>query len=206
MQAPAKNARILALTNSRLAITLDDARVLTGTFLAFDPHMNLVLSDTEETRTLSSPPAAAASSKAAPVRQKRTLGLIVLRGEVIVSISVERGPQNEKQDREKIHKIQSGNGTAKPTVRAVPLPTAPAPMPPLPMGMMPPPAMMPPPPMYLLHVFFSYFLLAGRRRTSSSLQSLPLPSHSFPRIFQSHSMGGKGVQSSFPLSKCAQES
>lgn len=38
---------MLSLINYRLRVTLNDGRQLTGQMLAFDPHMNLVLADSE---------------------------------------------------------------------------------------------------------------------------------------------------------------
>ena len=37
--------RMMALINYRLRVTLNDARQLTGRFLAFDVHMNMVLAE-----------------------------------------------------------------------------------------------------------------------------------------------------------------
>lgn len=111
---------MLSLINYRLRVTLNDGRQLTGQMLAFDPHMNLVLADTEEFRKLKrrkGGAASAAKSKAgndggeddeeedddesstAPMpsaEQKRALGLIILRGETIVSLSVEGPPPADK--------------------------------------------------------------------------------------------------------------
>lgn len=73
----------------RLRITLSDSRTITGTFLAFDKHLNLVLSDTEEFRTMRK------GSRANVIeerQEKRNLGLIILRGENVISIAVEGPP------------------------------------------------------------------------------------------------------------------
>jgi small nuclear ribonucleoprotein B and B' len=88
---------MLALVNWRLKVTLNDGRALTGHMLAFDRHMNLVLADCEEFRRVR-PKKKAGETEAGPMQEmKRALGLVILRGETIVSISVE-GPPPEKQD------------------------------------------------------------------------------------------------------------
>lgn len=66
--------------NSTLHVTLVDGRVMTGIFLAYDKHMNVVLSDVVETNPL---------SKKDP-EGKRALGLVLVRGEHIVSVRAER--------------------------------------------------------------------------------------------------------------------
>jgi small nuclear ribonucleoprotein B and B' len=68
--------------NYRMRITLDDSRVLVGRFMAFDQHMNLVLADCEEFRR----------TKKKDVSEKRALGLVLLRGECVVLLSVESAP------------------------------------------------------------------------------------------------------------------
>lgn len=84
-----KGSKLLRYVEHRLRITLSDSRTITGTFLAFDKHLNLVLSDTEEFRTLRK------GSRANVIeerQEKRNLGLIILRGENVVSIAVESPP------------------------------------------------------------------------------------------------------------------
>jgi small nuclear ribonucleoprotein B and B' len=81
-----------------MRVTLNDGRQMTGQMLAFDKHMNLVLADTEEfrrsKRKQNKPAAPGASSSATVVEQeeKRTLGLTIVRGAHIVSLSVESPP------------------------------------------------------------------------------------------------------------------
>lgn len=106
---------MMSLINYRLRVTLDDGRQLTGQMLAFDPHMNLILADTEEFRRLKRKggakkrKASAAGLKeeeededeeeevkAPEPEQKRTLGLIILRGENVVSLSVDGPPPADK--------------------------------------------------------------------------------------------------------------
>lgn len=65
-----------------MRITLDDTRVLVGRFMAFDQHMNLVLADCEEFRR----------TKKKDVSEKRALGMVLLRGECVVLLSVESPP------------------------------------------------------------------------------------------------------------------
>jgi small nuclear ribonucleoprotein B and B' len=79
----------LRYVEHRLRITLSDSRTITGTFLAFDKHLNLVLSDTEEFRTLRK---GSRSNVIEERQEKRNLGLIILRGENVVSIAVEGPP------------------------------------------------------------------------------------------------------------------
>lgn len=77
------------IVNYRLRITLSDSRILTGQMLAFDKHMNLVLADCEEFRKINKK-----SKDNSPdnLEQKRTLGLVILRGETIVSMSIDGPP------------------------------------------------------------------------------------------------------------------
>lgn len=88
---------MLSLINWRLKVTLNDGRTLTGQMLAFDKHMNLVIVDCEEFRRVKSKKK---GEEAIEQELKRTLGLIILRGETIVSISVE-GPPPAGDDEKK---------------------------------------------------------------------------------------------------------
>ncbi|KAK5828075.1 hypothetical protein F5H01DRAFT_262589, partial [Linnemannia elongata] len=83
--------KMIPLLNFRLRIILQDTRVMTGHMLAFDKHMNLVLSDCEEFRRIK-PKTSSSGTVAQEREQKRTLGLIILRGETIVSMSVDAPP------------------------------------------------------------------------------------------------------------------
>ncbi len=42
----------MQFVNWRMSVTISDNRSLVGTFMAFDRHMNLVLADCEEYRTI----------------------------------------------------------------------------------------------------------------------------------------------------------
>ncbi|KAJ3298779.1 hypothetical protein HDU79_006822 [Rhizoclosmatium sp. JEL0117] len=107
-----KNSRILSLINHRLRITINDGRTLVGYMLAFDKHMNLVLSDCEEFRKL----------KGSTKEEKRTLGLVVLRGETVVSMSVESGPAPSLENKPSAAGASlAGPGVGRPAGRGLPM-------------------------------------------------------------------------------------
>ncbi|KAK4216994.1 small nuclear ribonucleoprotein [Rhypophila decipiens] len=91
-----KQGKMAGYINYRMRVTLLDGRQMTGQMLAFDKHMNLVLADTEEFRknkrkqTKSGAPGS--STQTVEQEEKRTLGLVILRGAQIVSLSVESPP------------------------------------------------------------------------------------------------------------------
>ena len=127
-----KGGKLMSLINYRLRITLDDARQIVGQLLAFDNHMNLVLSDAQEYRRVKSKKAAAAAraeeeeqglppASIAP-EQKRTLGMIILRGENIVSMSIEAPPPAEHRNEPA---MLPGPGRGAPIGRGIPLATPP---------------------------------------------------------------------------------
>ncbi|KAI2613714.1 Sm-like ribonucleoprotein [Hypoxylon fragiforme] len=101
-----KQGKMAGYINYRMRVTLMDGRQMTGQMLAFDKHMNLVLADTEEFRRVkrkqNKPTAPGASSSAAQTietEEKRTLGLTILRGAHIVSLSVESAPPADPSTR-----------------------------------------------------------------------------------------------------------
>ena len=47
-----RSSKFLQWIGYRVRVTLDDNRSLVGTLMSFDKHMNLVLVDTEEFRTI----------------------------------------------------------------------------------------------------------------------------------------------------------
>jgi small nuclear ribonucleoprotein B and B' len=78
--------KILLLVNSRVRITLNDGQVILGQLLAFDKYMNMVVADCEEYRRTKNQ-----KNSVDEKQLKRSLGLIVLRGENIISCSQEGG-------------------------------------------------------------------------------------------------------------------
>ncbi len=81
-----KNTRMLQILNYRLKVTLKDGRTFTGQLLAFDRHMNLVIADCEEYRKFKS------KKTKEEIEEKRVLGLVILRGEHVVSLNVVAPP------------------------------------------------------------------------------------------------------------------
>ena len=115
--AMAKSSKMLSYINYRMRVTIADSRTLVGTFLAFDKHMNLVLADCEEYRKIKAKKGTVGISEER--EEKRTLGLVLLRGEMVVSLSVE-GPPPPEDD---LRAVVGGPGMGRAAGRG--LPTAP---------------------------------------------------------------------------------
>lgn len=104
-QQQTKTSKMLQFINYRMKVNVsEDNRTLVGTFLAFDKHMNLVLSDCQEYRKIKKK--RGSSDDLEEREEMRTLGLVLLRGESVVSIQVESAPKK----RQKTSSASSGRG------------------------------------------------------------------------------------------------
>jgi len=101
-----------------MRVIMQDNRVLIGKFMAFDKHMNLVIGDCEEFRKISGK----GKNKAEEREEKRTLGLVVIRGETIISLTVE-GPPPAEDTRLKDIAAVGGAGRGVPAGRGLPPPS-----------------------------------------------------------------------------------
>jgi small nuclear ribonucleoprotein B and B' len=103
-----RTSKIGQLLNSRVKVTLQDGRVFIGQLLAHDKHLNFVLADCEEFRLL---------KRGNGDSERRNLGLIVLRGEEIVSVSQETGAPPRGGNKARIPASNSSNSAAANTAR-----------------------------------------------------------------------------------------
>lgn len=92
----ARTGKMQQWLNYRIRVTIQDRRDIVGQFLAFDRYMNLIIADAEEFRRIGGKSTGGPGQKRKGEKVlKRTLGLVLLRGENIVSLSIEAGPPPE---------------------------------------------------------------------------------------------------------------
>jgi len=111
-----KSGKMQQLINHKIRIIIQDNREMIGQFLAFDKHMNIVLADTVEFRRVGGK----GKSKEESV-VPRPLGLVILRGEIIVSMSDEGGLPAEEA-RNKAAAAQAGPGVGRAAGRGLAMP------------------------------------------------------------------------------------
>lgn len=128
-----RTGKLLQYINYRMRVTVTDGRQIVGRFMAFDRHMNVVLGDAEEFRQL--PPKKGVPDVDREVR--RTLGLIILRGDEVVGMVVEGPPPKDEARMVKAAGVVPGPGVGRAAGRGI------SGMPPPGMSGMPPPGMPP---------------------------------------------------------------
>uniref|UniRef100_A0A7E4VML3 Sm protein B n=1 Tax=Panagrellus redivivus TaxID=6233 RepID=A0A7E4VML3_PANRE len=114
-----KNNKMMSHLNYRMKAIVQDSRTFVGYFKAFDKHMNIILSECEELRPVKPKPN---KPKPANTEEKRVLGLVLLRGDKIISLSVD-GPPQKEEDGLKMPKVGNlgGPGVARPAARNMPM-------------------------------------------------------------------------------------
>lgn len=96
-----------------MKVQISETRTLVGTFMAYDKHMNLVLGDCEEYRRIRG------KKEGTDREEKRLLGLVLLRGENVISLSADSPPPPAA--RGAIAAGATGHGVGKSAGRGMPV-------------------------------------------------------------------------------------
>eukprot|EP00931_Biecheleriopsis_adriatica_P028522 TRINITY_DN1699_c0_g2_i1.p1 TRINITY_DN1699_c0_g2~~TRINITY_DN1699_c0_g2_i1.p1 ORF type:complete len:223 (+),score=62.28 TRINITY_DN1699_c0_g2_i1:76-669(+) len=104
--------------NWRVSVTLTDGRVLVGTLMAVDKHVNLVLCNTEEYRKYK------VKGKPEGKELKRMLGFIVVRGTGVLYVQPEVMGKEELVETDRAKKAKAAPAAPKAAAPAAPKPAA----------------------------------------------------------------------------------
>ncbi|CEP62934.1 mRNA splicing protein SMB1 LALA0_S06e07272g [Lachancea lanzarotensis] len=131
-------SKLSDLLHYRIRVLTNDGKAFVGELMAFDSHMNLVLGDCVELRIPTTQMAQLKAKNkdpnAKPKVETRTLGLVVLRGEQVLTTVVESGPAMSKRERAVAQERKAaqlkkqkhkGKGVVKPATKNNATPSAP---------------------------------------------------------------------------------
>ena len=96
-----ESQKLNRLINGYVYVYISENRYFLGKFLCYDEHLNLVLSECEEFKKIEG------------FEQKRTHGLITIRGSNIISIEASSIPPLDRNNQSN-NMFQTGIGTIKP--------------------------------------------------------------------------------------------